>query len=324
MFGGRARPGPYTGSRPAGKAATGPVGQRPKNKHGRVDRVSSNRRKREYERRRYEDWQHKQAARRAKNLRTRRNAGVAASAVAVVVVILGALYFFQRSGSTSATASPTPSATAAVTPSSTASASQAADPSNPCPAPKVAPPAKPLSFPKAPDKATAQGKAWKLTLTTSCGPIVVTMDGAKASAATASMLLLGRSKFFDGSPCHRLVTAGIFVLQCGDPTGTGTGGPGFSYGPVENAPKDNVYKAGTVAMARQGNAATSMGSQFFLVYKDSPIPSDSAGGYTVFGTVSSGMDIVDKIAAGGVSGSGGGDGAPKRAISILSTSVAPG
>lgn len=291
--------------------------------------MSSNRRKREYERRRYEEWQRKQTERRAKRARTKRNGSVVAAAVAVVAVILGSIYFLNRSDSTSA-ASPdpaaTPSASSSGNPSSSpdpsaSTSAPTADPGNPCPAPTVKPPAKPISFPSAPDQATAGGKTWKVTLTTSCGPIVFTLDGAKAPQATASMLLLAKSKFFDGTPCHRLTTSGIFVLQCGDPTGTGTGGPGFKYGPVENAPADNNYPTGTVAMARQGGDGKSMGSQFFLVYQDSPIPADAAGGYTVLGKVLSGQEIVDKIAAGGL----GSDGtAPKRAISIVSSSVAPG
>ncbi len=82
---------------------------------------------------------------------------------------------------------------------------------------------------------------------------------------------LAESGYFDGTSCHRLTTSGIYVLQCGDPTGTGTGDPGYKFGPVENAPTDDVYPAGTVAMARQGGDADSMGSQFFLVYEDSTI-----------------------------------------------------
>jgi peptidyl-prolyl cis-trans isomerase B (cyclophilin B) len=127
--------------------------------------------------------------------------------------------------------------------------------------------------------------------------------------------------------CHRLTTAGIFVLQCGDPTATpgdennGTGGPGYSYGPVENAPKNDVYPAGTIAMARQGNKGSSMGSQFFLVYKDSPIPHDSAGGYTVMGKIIGGLDVVEKVAAGGTAQDGT---APARAISIVSATVEAG
>ncbi len=83
------------------------------------------------------------------------------------------------------------------------------------------------------------------------------------------------------------------------PGGTGGGGPGYSWGPIENAPTDDVYPAGTIAMARVGNDGASMGSQFFLVYEDSTIPSDSAGGYTVFGHITSGLDVVTTIADAG-------------------------
>ena len=285
--------------------------------------MSSNRRKREYERRRYEAWQQKLQTRQARRRRTQRNGLAVAAALAVVAVIFGVIYVLNGSGSSKTpVAAATPSTDASATdPAATPSASAAADAANPCPAPTVKPPAKPLSFPAAPDPATAQGKTWKVTLTTSCGPIVMSLDGAKAPKAVASTIFLARSKFWDGTPCHRLTTQGIYVLQCGDPTGTGTGGPGYEYGPVENAPQGDVYPVGTLAMARQGNNGNSNGSQFFIVYKESTIPSDSAGGYTVMGKVLSGMDIVDKIAAGGLAADGT---APKRAISILSSSVTPG
>ena len=268
-------------------------------------------RERAYEKRRYEKWQAKQLERITRRRRIRRILLMyVAPAVAVLVVVGGVVWFIRGSGSPGRTATP------AVTPSATASAA------NPCPAPTVKPPARAKSF-ALPAKSLAAGRTWKLTMTTSCGTIGLTLDGAKAPQAVSAMLLLGRSGFFDGSPCHRLTTSGIYVLQCGDPTGSGTGGPGFEYGPVENAPKDNVYRAGTVAMARQSGNGKSMGSQFFLVYKDSTIPADSAGGYTVLGTISTGLDVVTKVSAGGVTG-GSGDGAPARAISILRTAVTPG
>ena len=76
------------------------------------------------------------------------------------------------------------------------------------------------------------------------------------------------------------------MLQCGDPNGDGTGGPGYTFGPIENVPKDGVYPAGTIAMANAGQP-DSQGSQFFIVYKDTTLP---RGGYTVFGQVTSGLD----------------------------------
>jgi len=151
-------------------------------------------------------------------------------------------------------------------------------------------------------------------------PLIVVLALVTVFGGVASTIFLARQGFWDGTRCHRLTTNGIYVLQCGDPQGTGGGGPGYSYGPVENAPSNNTYPAGTVAMARQGNKGDSMGSQFFLVYKDSTIPSDSAGGYTVIGKIVGGLDVVDKVAAGGVLG-GGTDGAPARAISITGTTV---
>jgi peptidyl-prolyl cis-trans isomerase B (cyclophilin B) len=181
----------------------------------------------------------------------------------------------------------------------------------------VSAPATPGSWKSAPPKTLAAGKSWTLTLKTTCGDVVATLDGAKAPQAVSSAIFLSRNGFWNGSPCHRLTTAGIYVLQCGDPTGTGTGGPGYSFGPVENAPKDGVYPAGTIAMARS-QSPDSNGSQFFIVYKDSSLP---APGYTVMGRITKGLDVVTKVAAGGAEG--GSDGKPQRPISIVSTDVAP-
>ncbi len=160
------------------------------------------------------------------------------------------------------------------------------------------------------------------TIATSCGDIGISLDGAKAPQAVASFITLAGDGFFAGTPCHRLTTTGIYVLQCGDPTGTGTGGPGYSFGPIENAPTDDVYPAGTIAMARQGGNASSQGSQFFLVYQDSTIPSDAVGGYTVLGTITSGLDVVQRVAdAGDDDSNGAGDGRPTTPISIEQVTV---
>ena len=96
------------------------------------------------------------------------------------------------------------------------------------------------------------------------------LDGTKAPQTVASFLGLARSGYWNDSPCHRLVTSGIFVLQCGDPTGTGSGGPGYGFG-VENAPKDDQFPAGTLAMARTSDP-NSNGGQFFIVYKQTELP----------------------------------------------------
>ncbi len=144
-----------------------------------------------------------------------------------------------------------------------------------------------------PDKSLAQDKTWNATLGIDGVALTVELDGAQAPQAVSSTISLAQQGFYNSLTCHRLTTDGIFVLQCGDPNGDGSGGPGYSYGPIENAPVDNLYPAGTIAMARQGNNAASQGSQFFIVYKDSMIPSDTAGGYTVIGHITGGLPELE-------------------------------
>ncbi|MBD3782347.1 MAG: peptidylprolyl isomerase [Micrococcales bacterium] len=172
-----------------------------------------------------------------------------------------------------------------------------------------------------PDKKTAAGKTFTATITTNCGDLVVRLDGTKAPQAVASFLQLAREQYWKDSPCHRLTTGATFkVLQCGDPTGTGQGEPGYGFG-VENAPKDGTYTRGTLAMARTTDPKNGNGGQFFIVYGDTKIPDPS--GYTVFGTVTSGLDIVDRVAAEGVApnDTSPDDGAPAAPISILRVAV---
>ncbi|GAB3584305.1 peptidylprolyl isomerase [Calidifontibacter terrae] len=165
-----------------------------------------------------------------------------------------------------------------------------------------------------PDKAASQGKTYLATVQTNCGAIVLELDGSKAPQTVASFIQLSTS-YYDNSPCHRLVAD--FVLQCGDPTGTGSGGPGYTFG-LENAPKDNQYPRGVLAMARQANDGNSNGGQFFITLANTPIPADTAGGYTIFGKVVSGMNVVDYVAAKGVAA---GSESPTQPISILKITV---
>jgi peptidyl-prolyl cis-trans isomerase B (cyclophilin B) len=293
--------------------------------------VSPTSREREYAKRRYEKWQSKQVTRNVRRRRQQRILVATGAAVATVAVVAIAVTTLLGGGNdttnqASASSSSSASASSAASPSSGASASAGAGtkptaPSNPCPTPTTkAGTAK--AWGRAPAANTSMGKRWAWTIETSCGPLLIELDGAKAPQAVASTIFLAQQGFYNSTPCHRLTTQGIYVLQCGDPTGKGTGGPGYSFGPIENAPKDGVYPAGTVAMARQGGNGSSMGSQFFLVYKDSPIPSDSAGGYTVLGKITGGLGTLEKVAAGGVAG-GRPDGAPARTVSIVSSSVTP-
>lgn len=179
--------------------------------------------------------------------------------------------------------------------------------------PSVEPTPAPEIDPLVPDPALAEARTWTGALETNRGEISIELDGAAAPQAVANFVTLAEDGFFDGTKCHRLVTSGIHVLQCGDPTASGLGGPGYTWGPIENAPADDMYPAGTIAMARVGYDGFSMGSQFFLVYEDSPILSDSAGGYTVFGQITSGLDVLLTIADEG----NGDDGvAPKSDVII--------
>jgi peptidyl-prolyl cis-trans isomerase B (cyclophilin B) len=167
-----------------------------------------------------------------------------------------------------------------------------------------------------PAKAAAAGKTFVATVKTTCGTITMELDGAKAPQTVASFLNLAKTGYWAPSPCHRLTTEGIYVLQCGDPTGSGEGGPGYTFG-IENAPADGKYPRGVLAMARTQDP-NSNGGQFFITYKETQLPTEG-GGYTIFGKVSKGLDIVDKIAAGGLVAAG--EPTPVNPISILSVSV---
>lgn len=153
-----------------------------------------------------------------------------------------------------------------------------------------------------------------LTLTTTCGDIVIALDPG-APQTVASETFLAESGFYDSTACHRLTTAGIYVLQCGDPAGNGTGGPGYTV-PDENLPAagEANYPAGTVAMANAGPGTS--GSQFFIVYDDTTLPGD----YTIWGQVTSGLDIVQEVASVGTA-DGSGDGAPRQPMVIESATV---
>jgi peptidyl-prolyl cis-trans isomerase B (cyclophilin B) len=145
-----------------------------------------------------------------------------------------------------------------------------------------------------------------LTMTTADGPVGLTLDQAAAPCAAASFVNLAKQGFFDGTPCHRETdSAGLKVLQCGDPTGTGTGGPGYQF--PTHVTGSETYTRGTVAMANSGQGFD--GSQFFLVYGDSQLSPD----YTVVGSIdAAGLAVLDTIAARGNDGSNGqGDGKPK-------------
>jgi peptidyl-prolyl cis-trans isomerase B (cyclophilin B) len=148
---------------------------------------------------------------------------------------------------------------------------------------------------------------------TTQGPMTFALDRAKAPCTVNSFTYLAGKKYFDNTPCHRLTTGANFgVLQCGDPGGTGSGGPGYSF--KDELDKNGKYSKGVLAMANSG--PNTNGSQFFIVYKDTQLDPN----YTIFGTVTKGLDVVDKVAQGGTQS--GDDGKPKTPISLTTVTVA--
>ncbi|MFJ9040726.1 peptidylprolyl isomerase [Streptomyces sp. NPDC102406] len=188
-------------------------------------------------------------------------------------------------------------------PSASPSASKAPDP---CEKPAEGK-AKTATWKKEPAMTIDKSADYSMKLATTCGDIDIDLKASAAPHTVNSFNYLAGKGFLDHTKCHRLTTEGIYVLQCGDPTGTGQGGPGYTI-PDENLKDSSLKKAekqqgtqlytfpaGTLAMANTGQKHTG-GSQFFLVYKDSKLPAT----YTPFGTISdSGMKVLNKIAKAG-------------------------
>jgi len=171
------------------------------------------------------------------------------------------------------------------------------------PAKKVDPP---------PAEPTETGKV-DVTLDTNVGAINATLDAGTTPCTVNSFLSLATQDYFDATTCHRLTTEGIYVLQCGDPTATGSGGPGYQYD--DELSGTETYPAGTLAMANAGPGTN--GSQFFIVYEDSQLPPS----YTVFGQVDpAGIKTVQKLAAKGTQ-TGTPDGPPKQPVKITDVKV---
>ena len=223
-------------------------------------------------------------------------------AAAVIIILLGAFFILNQGKGKAGIDNPTMSDTADYT--------QCGNYPDPI--------ASPMQWAKSPEMSLkAKSFEWKLLL--NCGQVVAELYPDKAPITVNSMKFLSEQGFYNGVQCHRLTTEGIFVLQCGDPTGTGMGGPGYGI-PEENLPKqvENNYPAGTLAMARS-SAPGSGGSQFFIVYEDTTLGAD----YTIFGKITKGLDLIKEIAAAGVDG-GSGDGVPSIKTAILKAEVTAG
>ena len=273
--------------------------------------TSSNRREREIARAKFERQQARRAERETKAKSRQRI--IAIVVVAALVIAGGGWAVFSLIGGNedSATANQSNDIDQAVT--DLAEEVQAGAPIVDLCTEPVSVRADDVSFDAAPDPGSATAGA--LTLATNCGDIVIDLLADDAPATVASIALLADTGFYNATACHRLTTAGIFVVQCGDPAGNGTGGPGYQI-PDENLPAEGEanYPAGTVAMANAGPGTS--GSQFFLVYEDTTLPS----GYTIWGQITQGLDVIQALAQAGTA-DGGGDGLPAQPLVIESATV---
>jgi peptidyl-prolyl cis-trans isomerase B (cyclophilin B) len=164
---------------------------------------------------------------------------------------------------------------------------------------------------------TPNRQPYTALLVTTQGEIGFSAATSAAPCTTGSFAFLAERGYYDLTHCHRLTLRGIYVLQCGDPTGTGSGGPGYQF--ADENLSGATYPAGTVAMANAG--PNTNGSQFFICWKASPLPPL----YTPFGTITSGMSVLQKIAAAGDDQQNGpGDGYPNRYVGILHVQIIRG
>jgi len=236
--------------------------------------------------------------------RKRRNL-VMAAGLGVVVVIAAVVLVVTQVGGNS-----TPAAAPSASPSPSASASTTAAKGD-CTYTKGGTAIKNVGQP-ANGKVSTSGTV-TVDVATTRGDMTFALDRAKAPCTVNSFTYLAGKKYFDNTPCHRLTTAANFgVLQCGDPAGSGSGGPGYSF--ADELDKNGKYTKGVLAMANSG--PNTNGSQFFIVYKDTQL----APNYTIFGTVTKGLDVVENVAKGGTQS--GEDGKPKTPISLKTVTPA--
>ena len=258
--------------------------------------------------------------------RIRQRATIGGTACAVVAIAVGA-YFLASSGPSSKAASSARSTPASPSASATPSATPSIPPASPLATVPAKPPAtvashctytksgtaaRKVSPPPAKPDSSAKSKA---TVTTNRGTIVIDLLNKWAPCTVNSFVSLARQGFYNNTPCPRVTSSGIYVLQCGDPTGTGAGGPGYKFA-NENT-KGATYPAGTLAMANSGGT-DSNGSQFFIVYAGGGL----SPSYTPFGVVAKGLDIVRKVAEAGNNGSNpAGGGQPTEKVTIESVKI---
>ncbi|MCL4448458.1 MAG: peptidylprolyl isomerase [Actinobacteria bacterium] len=227
----------------------------------------------------------------------RRKQRIRAAAVLVVIAIaiFGLIYYFQQSSSKTAkpahATTTTTSTTPTTTPTPPAKTTPQAAIQPTCP-PKSGPVTRHTNFTHAPGMCISLDKIYTATVKTDIGTFVVTMNPKQAPKTVNNFVFLARWHFFNGIIFHRVIPG--FVVQGGDPTGTGYGGPGYYY--TGSTPAAGSYKLGSVAMANSGKTNTD-GSQFFIIV--GPQGTSLPPNYTLFGQVTSGMNVVNQIAKDG-------------------------
>jgi peptidyl-prolyl cis-trans isomerase B (cyclophilin B) len=289
----------------------------------------------ERERKRARDrFERQRQVRLARQRKVRKRLGIGFAVVCVLGLIGGVTAAVVAGGG-----SPKASSKSTATATASASASTIAEPATHCTYTKT-PGASAAGGASLPPAAPDYRAAYSATINTGLGKIGIHLLNPKATCAVNSFVHLASTDFWNNTQCHRLSTSGgLYMLQCGDPTAKaaqtlscsspalGSGGPGYEF---ENENLNGVsavagsngqeatYPAGTVAMANSGGSGTN-GSQFFLVYKDTALPPS----YTPFGTITSGLDILQKVAKAGTSCtfSGAGGGVPKEKVVIKSVTV---
>ena len=264
--------------------------------------------------------------------------GATVAAIAVIGAVVATVVITNRDSSDQTASAATTTTTATTT---TSAAADPAAPQTAPPLPAFAAPAglgADCQYPASPEAASKQVNPPRTgtvptdpaqvsaSMATNQGNIGLQLDNGKAPCTVNSFASLAEQGYFNDTPCHRLTTTeGLSVLQCGDPTGEGTGGPGYQFAneyPTNQYQPDDpalqepvVYPRGTLAMANAGPGTN--GSQFFLVYRDSQLPPN----YTVFGTIDeTGLATLDKIAEAGVTG-GGQDGKPTLDVQVKSIAL---
>jgi peptidyl-prolyl cis-trans isomerase B (cyclophilin B) len=254
--------------------------------------------------------------------------GALAGTIIVLVAGLATALSLAFVGGSSSKASSKAKASASATPSATSTAAAVTEPAHHC---GYTSQAGTDGVPKSslPGATPDWNATYTATIKTNRGPIVIELANSKATCTVNSFVHLAETSFWDNTQCHRVSDSeGLYMLQCGDPTAkaskalsctgsneAGSGGPGYSFGD-ENL-KGATYPAGTIAMANSG--ANTNGSQFFLVFQNTSL----SAAYTPFGTITSGLDILQNVAKAGTSctyaGSGGG--VPKDKVVINSVSI---